>query len=126
MNIAPSDVIKHVVADLEGIRALLTYEANKNRDWRQDEDIAEIGQEKIDEVVIRLDRNIRALCHAIDPNRHSISTRKEATGTAFELNTRYSTGSFPRLVRTLTFLKIPAGRIRWFARRPDTTPILTE
>ena len=81
---AVTQFIKHVVADLEGVRAFLTYEASRNRDWRQDDDVAEIGQEKIDEVVNRLDVNIRALCHAIDPDRHSTSTRKEATETAFE------------------------------------------
>jgi hypothetical protein len=78
MNIAPSDVIKHVVADLERIRALLQEQAEKPRTWQDSDEVVEIDEAYVDDVIKRLSADIVALCHAIAPDQHSTSVRSNA------------------------------------------------
>jgi hypothetical protein len=73
-----SYIIKHVVADLERIRALLQQQAEKSRTWQDDEGMVEINEKYVDDVVKRLDQNIRALCNAAERDQHSTSVRSHA------------------------------------------------
>ena len=108
-SLDPSYVVKHVVADLERVRALIQHEAEKSRRWELTErqramvaaklatlkrgrpeenpSIEGISADRAYAVVNRLDDAVRVLCHAIDPNQHSTTVRNDALGavTASEL-----------------------------------------
>jgi hypothetical protein len=80
------NIIKHVVADLEQIRSLLQERSERAGQWEDDPVTVEIGTEYVDDMIKRLGADIRALCHAIDPDRHSTAIRKEAVEASISEN----------------------------------------
>jgi hypothetical protein len=76
--IDPDRIVEQVVADLEAMG--IDLQRDMDRAW---DDELVLDQDDVDELVERLRHNIRALCHVIDPAKHSSTVRKGAMDMVF-------------------------------------------
>jgi len=74
----PDRLVEQVVADLEA----MALELDRDMDRAYDDELL-LNREDVDAMVDRLHHNIRALCHVIDPAKHSSTVRKGAMDRIF-------------------------------------------
>jgi hypothetical protein len=74
------NMLAHVIADFNDVRRRLVQELERCRDWNDDMgETCYLTGEDIEKLVARMTSGIAALCHVLDPQRHTSLVREECT-----------------------------------------------